>query len=557
MKVLPIGIADFKMLRQENLLYVDKTGHLLNLIKNGRKYFLSRPRRFGKSLTLSTIGAMFSGQVDLFKGLQAEDWVKQQAEKPSPVLRFNMSESSTTDGLILNQSLKNMIARKARNIDVTLYSDLLPDMLIELVEGIYKKSGPVVVLIDEYDKPILDYISDVSKAEEMRNVLRGFYTTIKSCSDEGYMRFVMITGISKFSKTGVFSAMNDLLDISLSKKYSDIVGYTQGELEHNFADWIDDTAEKENISREKLLSDLKEYYDGFSFDGKVRLYNPFSILSFFENEEFNNYWYDSGSPSFIVNWMRQHHIESPEEYRHKIVDKEFTKSQEIERTDPASFLFQSGYLTIEKRTGDLVTLDYPNREVLDSLSKMYLRLIYKIEGYTSLGNDLWTALKNGDLPEIVRLYNQAIAYVAYDDFKLNKQNEFWYRSMFVMLLRGAGIRYYTEPHLAEGRPDLVIEFENIVIVLEFKFAKARTAKGKTGKKEATKSEVAKTEATTATTATTATAVDTVEEKGLEGLRQVLEKMYIEPYKSKNHKVICAVLVADEKKRQVTMFQLAG
>ena len=551
MKVLPIGIADFKAFHQKNLLYVDKTGQLLELIENGSKYFLSRPRRFGKSLTLSTLAAMFSGQAELFKGLKAESWVKQQAEKPSPVLRFNMSVHSTNDASILYKSLREMIAIEARNSDVTLYSDLANNMLTELIVAIFKKSGPVVVLIDEYDKPILDCIRDVSKAEEMRNVLRGFYTTIKRCSDEGYLNFVMITGISKFSKTGVFSAMNDLLDISLMRKYSDIVGYTQGELEYSFADWIDDTAEKESISREELLSHLKEYYDGFSFDGKVRIYNPFSILNFFATGELNNFWYDSGSPSFIVEWMRQHHIESPEEYRHKIVDKEFTNSQEIERTDPASFLFQSGYLTIEKRTGDLVTLDYPNREVLDSLSKMYLRLIYKIEGYTSLGNDLWTALKNGDLPEIVRLYNQAIAYVAYDDFKLNKQNEFWYRSMFVMLLRGAGIRYYTEPHLAEGRPDLVIEFENIVIVLEFKFAKARTTKGKTGKKEAAESEVAKTEATTAT------AVDTVEEKGLEGLRQVLEKMYIEPYKSKNHKVICAVLVADEKKRQVTMFQLAG
>ena len=520
MKVLPVGIANFKTLRQEDFLYIDKTGRLLELIQQGRKYFLSRPRRFGKSLTLSTIGAMFSGQVDLFKGLQAEDWVKQQAEKPSPVLRFNMSESSTTDGLVLNRSLENMIARKARNFDVKLYSDLLPDMLIELVEGIYKKSAPVVVLVDEYDKPILDHISDVSKAEEMRNVLRGFYTTIKSCSDEGYLRFVMITGISKFSKTGVFSAMNDLLDISLSKKYSDIVGYTQEELEHNFADWIDDTAEKENISREKLLSDLKEYYDGFSFDGKVRLYNPFSILSFFENEEFNNYWYDSGSPSFIVNWMRQHHIEDPEEYRHITVKTNFINSQEIERTDPSSFLFQSGYLTIEKKEKNLYVLDYPNREVLDSISSMYLELIYKIKNYVSLGDNIWTALEKGDLPEIVRLYNIALAGIAYEDFSRNKRNEFWYRSMFVMLLRGAGIISYSEPHTIGGRSDVVIQFKDKVIVLEFKFAKKETD---------------------------------VDKKKAEGERQMHEKMYTETYGTEGRKVLYAVLVANDEERQIVMF----
>ena len=520
MKVLPVGIANFKTLRQEDFLYIDKTGRLLELIQQGRKYFLSRPRRFGKSLTLSTIGAMFSGQVDLFKGLQAEDWVKQQAEKPSPVLRFNMSESSTTDGLVLNRSLENMIARKARNFDVKLYGDLLPDMLIELVEGIYKKSAPVVVLVDEYDKPILDHISDVSKAEEMRNVLRGFYTTIKSCSDEGYLRFVMITGISKFSKTGVFSAMNDLLDISLMEDYSDIVGYTQEELEYNFADWINFTAKRKAISKKKLLSDLKEYYDGFSFDGNVRLYNPFSILNFFSKKRFRNYWYESGSPSFIVEWMEKHQIQDPEEYRHKVVDEEFADSQEIERADPSSFLFQSGYLTIEKRNGELITLDYPNREVLDSISKMYLRLVYKIDGYALLGNKIWAALREGNLSEIVKLYNTALAGIAYEDFSRNKRNEFWYRSMFVMLLRGAGIISYSEPHTIGGRSDVVIQFKDKVIVLEFKFAKKETD---------------------------------VDKKKAEGERQMHEKMYTETYGTEGRKVLYAVLVANDEERQIVMF----
>ena len=517
MKKLPLGIADFVTIRKEDFLYVDKTGRLLDLIERGRKYFLSRPRRFGKSLTLSTLASMFSGKAELFEGLKSEEWVKEQAKNPSSVLRFDMSTHSAADGLILDKSLREMIAIEARNFDITLYSELLTNMLRELISGIYKQSGAIVVLIDEYDKPILDCINNVSKAEEMRNVLRSFYTTIKSCSDEGYIRFVMITGISKFSKTGVFSAMNDLLDISLMEDYSDIVGYTQEELEYNFADWIDATAERKNISREELLSTLKEYYDGFSFDGNVRLYNPFSILNFFEHKEFDNYWYESGSPSFIVRWMEKHQIHEPEDYRHKLVKRSFTSSQEIERTDPSAFLFQSGYLTIEKKDGMLYVLDYPNREVIDSISSMYLELIYKINDFILLGNEIWAALREGNLREIIRLYNMALAGIAYEDFSLNKRNEFWYRSMFVMLLRGAGIVSYSEPHLSKGRPDVVIQFKDKVIILEFKFAEKE-------------SDAAVKEA--------------------EGEKQVQEKMYRETYASEGRKVLYAVLVANDEKRQI-------
>ena len=517
MKKLPVGIASFKMFYQQDLLYVDKTGHLINLITNGSKYFLSRPRRFGKSLTLSIIDAMFSGKAELFQGLKAEDWVKKQAKNPSPVLRFDMSTHSAANGLILDKSLREMIAREARNLGIKIYSDLMPNMLIDLLEGVYKQSCAVVILIDEYDKPILDCVDDISKADEMRNVLRDFYTIIKSCSDAGYIRFVMITGISKFSKTGVFSAMNDLLDISLMEDYSDIVGYTQEELEYNFADWINVTAERKNLSREELLSRLEEYYDGFSFDGNVRIYNPFSILNFFSKGRFRNYWYESGSPSFIVKWMEKHKIQAPEDYRHKVVDEEFADSQEIERADPSSFLFQSGYLTIEKRTEELITLDYPNREVLDSISKMYLRLVYKINNYALLGNEIWAALREGNLSEIVKLYNTALAGIAYDDFSLNKRNEFWYRSMFVMLLRGAGIISYSEPHLSKGRPDVVIQFKDKVIILEFKFAEKE--------------------------------ID-IDRKSTEGEKQVQEKMYTEAYATEGRNVLYAVLVANDETRQV-------
>ena len=420
-------------------------------------------------MTLSTLEAMFTGQTDLFKGLKAEQWVQEQAQHPSPVLRFDISTRETGTSTIFYKALKTMLTRSSKIFDVKLTGDTVSDMFEELIEKLYEQRGQVVVLIDEYDKPILDNLTNFAKANEMREVLHSFYTTLKSCDE--YLRFVMLMGISKFSKVGVFSAMNNLLDISMMENYGDIAGYTQQELEYYFDGWLKFIAEQEKFCREEILERLKNYYDGFCFNGTTRVYNPFSILSFFCTGEFKNYWYESGSPSFMVNWMKDHHIQNPEDYRHIVVNgNDFISIQEIEQADAASLLYQSGYLTIEKKEEQLLTLDYPNKEVMNSLSSMYLKLIYRVEGYALLGNEIWKVLRQGDIPEIVRLYNIAIANIPYDDYAKNC-NEFWYRSLFVMLLRGAGIISYSEPHTSKGRADVVLKFQNLVVVLEFKFAK--------------------------------------------------------------------------------------
>ena len=515
MKKLPIGVQDFVQLRQDNLLYVDKTARLLELIENGRRYFLSRPRRFGKSLMLSTFDAMFRGRKEYFSGLAAEEWVTRQSERPAPVLRFDMSTMEATSSEEMKQSLKETIYRMAEDFNLKVHSQTLGGVFIDLIKQLQKQKGYVVVLIDEYDKPILDNLSDIRKANEMREVLRSFYTVLKSCDE--YLRFVFITGISKFSKMGVFSAMNNLLDISMLEQYGDIAGYTQDELEHSFSDWLSSTADRKKISRDEILLRLKNYYDGFSFDGVNRIYNPFSILSFFGTSEFRNYWYESGSPFFIVNWMQEHQILDPEEYRHIVVNgNDFISIQEIEQADAASFLYQSGYLTIEKKEEQLLTLDYPNREVKNSLSSMYLKLIYRVEGYALLGNEIWKALRQGDIAEIVRLYNIALAGVAYEDYGKNR-NEFWYRSMFVMLLRGAGIISYSEPHTSKGRADVVIQFKNLTVVLEFKLSK--TSAG-------------------------------VEQMKRLGAQQIKERGYADGYSGDGREIITAVLVADAEKREV-------
>ena len=379
-------------------------------------------------------------------------------------------------------------------------------MLKSLIRTLYKQYEAVVVLIDEYDKPILDNLTNLAKANEMREVLRSFYTTLKSC--DKFLRFVLLTGISKFSKMGVFSAMN--------KRYGDIVGYTQQELEDCFGDMIREVSERLKLSREEILAHLKDYYDGFSFDGVTRLYNPFSILQCLKKASFSNYWYESGSPSFIVEWMKEHQIRDPEEYRHITVNSDFISAQEIEHADAPSFLYQSGYLTIERKEEQLLTLDYPNKEVLNSLSSMYLKLVYRVNNYAGLGNEIWKALKVADITRIVELYNTALAEIPYDDYAKNR-NEYWYRSMFMMLLRGVGIITYAEIHTHKGRSDVLILCKDLVVVLEFKFA-------------AKSSDVEKMKA--------------------EGAAQLQDREYTKGYEVEGRRIISAVLVADDELRRV-------
>ena len=457
-------------------LYVDKTKQILNLIEKGECYFLSRPRRFGKSLTLSTLEAMFKGKAELFKGLYAEDWVKEQVKNPSPVIKLDMS---ILDSYETKEKLNKSLISELKHCAYLYKLDIAEEeeakaMFKKVIYALYKQLGSVVVLIDEYDKPITDNLNNLEKAEEMRESLSKFYIVLKGCP---YIKFLMLTGVSKFSKAGVFSSLNNLSDISMSKNYSDIVGYTQQELEDNFVDWIENTSEELLMDREELLQKIKRHYDGFSFDGKIRVYNPFSILNFFSDQKFNNYWYTSGTPSFLVNYFKQYKINDIDILRHIKVSSNFADEQEIEKSTPESFLFQAGYLTIEKwdSRGDveILTLDYPNEEVKKSISQLFLRNIYKIERYISLGDNLWEAIKflnEGNIEKIVEMFNTALSKIPYNDFPKN-QNEYWYRSLFVMLLRGgAGVTSFQESFSKDGRADLIIPFDDKIIIIEFKFA---------------------------------------------------------------------------------------
>ena len=526
MQKLPIGIQSFEKIRTKNYLYVDKTKQILKLIESGECYFLSRPRRFGKSLTISTLEAMFKGKAELFKGLYAEEWVKEQSKHPYGVIRFDMSHlTAYKNGDELNGSIIKYLVRyyvEKYKLNISLENKNAGDIFLDIIGVLYKEFGSVVVLIDEYDKPMTDNIDNLEKANEMREILRPFYGLLKDLDE---VSFIMFTGVSKFSKAGVFSGLNNLKDISLFEKYGDIVGYTQKELEDNFGDWIEKNSKEMSLSREELLNKIKRYYDGFSFDGKVRVYNPFSVLNFFDEGKFRNYWYVSGLPSFLVKYFKRHGITNPDKFRHIEVESTFADEHEIESSTCESFLYQAGYLTIEKWESkddkEILTLDYPNLEVLGSISSLYLKDIYHIENYLPLGNALWNAIKtlkeDGNVEEIVAIFNSVLEKIPYIDFPQN-QNEAYYRSLFVVLLRGgAGVSSFQESFSKDGRADLVIPFEDKIIIIEFKFAKSS--------KE-------------------------VDKKRAEGQEQVTK--YAESYKNEGKKIITVVLVADNEKRQIIL-----
>jgi hypothetical protein len=486
---LPIGIQTFEKLRKEGYLYVDKTRYLVDLIDNGSVYFLSRPRRFGKSLTVSTFDAIFSGKKELFKGLYAEEFFDRPDYKTHPVIRLDMSDLTTNMGAdVLRASILGQVKENARRLGVTIEAAMPGDAFSNLMSRGAEKYGiDIALLIDEYDKPILDCLHDTGKAESAREVLKDFYTRIKAA--DRYLSFIFITGISKFSRMGVFSALNSLLDISMVKKYAAMLGYTEDELLFYFSGHLDSAAAERGEDREKLLAEIRDYYDGFSFDGETRLYNPFSTLSFFKEPRFYNYWFESGTPEFIARYMKDKKL-TVEQFRGIEVPRDFASSPgDIENATAASFLYQSGYLSLRPgRTLDY-SLDYPNREVLCAMSSL---LTANIFGSVTEANDSHVYLKQSlleaDASGVVAEFNRLLASIPYDDYAAAARKavgrsgmdagEWLYRSTLLSYLYGMGFDVGAEPHGSKGRADMVVCLRDrspLVWVMELKIARGPEA----------------------------------------------------------------------------------
>ncbi|GHV33979.1 ATPase AAA [Synergistales bacterium] len=478
---LPIGIQTFDDIRNDGYLYVDKTKYLIDLIDRGKVYFLSRPRRFGKSLTVSTFDALFSGKKELFKGLAAEEFFERPDYRTYPVVRLDMSNVTMNMGIgSLISSMMDRMKGNAEGLGVKI-SEVSPgEAFFSLLQQTSEKYNTrVVVLVDEYDSPILTNIDSPDKIEEAREILRDIYKRIKT--GEQYIHFVFITGISKFSKVGVFSSLNNLRDISMSDDYASMLGYTEEELLVVFGDHIEDIARRMEIPKEELLSQIRAYYDGFSFNGETMLYNPFSTLCFLSDRKFSNYWFESGTPAFIARYMKDKKL-TVEQFRGYEVPYDFASCPgDIETATASSFLYQSGYLSLRPGGLDDFSLDYPNHEVLTAMSSLLIGNIFgSHEAFSSARISFRESIVNGDAEGVQGEFNKLLSKIPYDDYAKTAEyavrrggdaREWIYRSTILSYIYGVGLDVEAEVHGSKGRADMVVKFRGHIWVMEFKMTK--------------------------------------------------------------------------------------
>ena len=360
MKKLPIGIQDFRELREGGYVYVDKTEYIHKLVTEGKYYFLSRPHHFGKSLLVNTLAELFQGSRELFEGL----WIEEQWdwEQRNPVIKLDFSSMEYKD-IGLKKAISARIDEIATAYQVELKDKSHGLRFQELVQKISKKHGSPVILIDEDDKPIIDHLEELPKAKANLDVLDALYSGLKDL--DAYTHLVFITGTYKFSRSSIFSGLNNLSDITRHYKFQSMLGYTQEELEHSFADRIEMLSDKFG-GKHALLEGLRDWYNGYAWNKKqITLYNPFSVLSFFQTEDFDNFWFASGMPTFLVNLLKKYDLRDLEglEVAGSVFD-----GFDINNIPPSSLLFQAGCITIKEEMGfGLYRLGYPNREVRQSM----------------------------------------------------------------------------------------------------------------------------------------------------------------------------------------------
>ncbi|MDR1040223.1 MAG: ATP-binding protein [Deltaproteobacteria bacterium] len=517
--LLPTGEPNFENLRLENAVYVDKTMYFPLLKKTSKFIFCARPRRFGKSLTVTALDAFYSGHSNLFHGLAAENQINSPEFVPRPVIRVDMSDVGGSRNIgILEQKLMGRLGVNAERHEVTLRGADSADAFLFLIEDIKKANGRnIVVLIDEYDSPIISILqSDKYPIQrnflaESREIMRNFYSKIKSAAE--HIDFAFITGVTKFSRMGVFSSLNNLIDISLEPNFNAFMGYTHKELEENFKPFITEASETLKINENDLLVKLRDYYDGFSFDGQTRLYNPFSVLSFFASarKRFLNYWMKSGSNTFIRKFLKDQTL-TADQFQGLVVDANFVSDPgEIDSTRPEGFLYQSGYLTLREQTDTSFTLDYPNFEVRTAFSALFLQNLAHESTWSDIdvaANELKQCLDDINVPGIVEIFMRLFADISYEDHskayrkpnisvlaniirkiglflpwgkerKLSesladlfrrRMGEGFYRSVLHSALNMAGAKVTPERHVGLGRIDLLVDCGTVIYVIELKMS---------------------------------------------------------------------------------------
>jgi len=476
-KFLPVSVHDFPKMITGNFVYVDKTRYIYEMVRVPQAYyFLSRPRRFGKSLLVSTLGALFEGKQELFKGLWIEnsDW----PWKTHPVIRIDFSEIDLTNAEALEKHLLVLLDEIAEQHAVSLKHDILPYNFVKLITELHKKyQEQVVILIDEYDKPIITHLGkgedELRIAKQSRDLLKNFFGVLKGANVSAVLRFVFLTGVSKFSKVSLFSELNNLQDMTMHEAYAGLLGYTQEELETYFGDRIRELAHTQNAADSEILSQLKDWYNGYRFTAEqLYVYNPYSIIHALSQKRLKNFWFETGTPSFLAYLIKEKNYSVPNLENLQVREATFS-TYDLENLKLEALLFQTGYLTIQDFDGILYRLDYPNQEVKTSFLGYLYDNIVEIADTTQKEQfiRLHQYLAQDDLGQFIETTNAILASIPYTQIRdqaAPEANELYYHTVFYLMVAASGVLVHSEVLNAHGRMDMAVEFKDKVFIIELK-----------------------------------------------------------------------------------------
>lgn len=469
-KRYPVGVQSFEDIRSAGQVYVDKTALLYKLVTEGRYYFLSRPRRFGKSLTLSTLKAYFEGERQLFAGLEIESLEREW--HTYPVIYLSLAKGVFLSMERTAEHLKREIQENATRLGVMVKEDYPENMFADLIRSTYHHhKSKVVVLVDEYDKPLLEtQHADHSMHHDIHAVMRGFYSCIKDLGAQ--IHFAMITGVTKFSHLNIFSGLNNLIDISLNPAYNSLCGISESEIRRYFEEDIAVMAIAKGCTSAQIAQKLKAYYDGYRFAGKGDdIYNPYSLLNAFSHGEFDSYWYQSGNSSHLLEGLMKRPTFSYKKLEGYLATAEELMDPNLSYTHPIALLYQSGYLTIKDydAEGGIYTLGFPNREVASGFATNLMAAITppdEIDAEFSAQSLINTAIK-GDADGMMIIFNNGLKSFKYDQLEAPRR-EMHFQLMLHIMGLCAGLRVESEVHTTHGRIDMVIKTQRYIYIMEFK-----------------------------------------------------------------------------------------
>jgi hypothetical protein len=518
---LPIGIQDFKYIRDNDCVYVDKTVYVYQMAKQGKPYFLSRPRRFGKSLLVSTLKAYFEGKKELFEELAIAELEKEWAEHPVFLIDLNVGEYGSVAELQASLSSQLRVLESEWGADAP--DEPLSSRFNTLIRRVAAKTGKnVVVLIDEYDKPLVQHLENDSIQKEFRAVLKSFYGVLKSA--DPWLRFVFITGVTKFSHVSIFSDMNQLEDISMDSAFAGSCGISESELTAAFEPEIQGLADENKMTRDEALAEMRKRYNGYRFAPEAAaVYNPFSVLNTLKKKTFGYYWFQTGTPTFLIEQIRSARFDIPDFTNAVSIPARNIYDYRAKGDNPVPLLYQTGYLTIrdyEPRSGKY-TLGFPNEEVkyafLDELLSSYLPRGMNLQGLFvgDFAEDLWKR----DIEAFMVRLRSLIASMPYG---VKSETESWFQTVAYLLFVLLGQYVQAEAHSHKGRADAVVITDDSVYVFEFK-----VSDGETGK----------------------TAADAV--------KQIDEKDYMGPYRASGKRLVKIGAIYDTAKRELGEVVVVG